>query len=80
MGFNVCNEAQQIHGGYGYLNDFPLERLVRELNGIGDDELQVEPDKLQATAVTRPVASQPIRPRISAGCRLVVEAMLSARV
>lgn len=29
-GFNVCNEALQIHGGYGYLNDFPLERLVRD--------------------------------------------------
>ena len=29
-GFNVCNEALQIHGGYGYLNDFPLERLMRD--------------------------------------------------
>ena len=29
-GFNVCNDALQIHGGYGYLNDFPLERLVRD--------------------------------------------------
>lgn len=29
-GFAVCNEALQIHGGYGYLNDFPLERLVRD--------------------------------------------------
>jgi hypothetical protein len=23
--------ALQIHGGYGYLKDFPLERLVRDL-------------------------------------------------
>ncbi len=29
-GFNVCNEALQLHGGYGYLNEFPLERLVRD--------------------------------------------------
>ncbi|MEX2519870.1 MAG: acyl-CoA dehydrogenase family protein, partial [Paracoccaceae bacterium] len=29
-GFNVCNEALQLHGGYGYLRDFPLERLVRD--------------------------------------------------
>ena len=29
-GFQVCNEALQLHGGYGYLNDFPLERLVRD--------------------------------------------------
>jgi alkylation response protein AidB-like acyl-CoA dehydrogenase len=29
-GFKVCNEALQLHGGYGYLNAFPLERLVRD--------------------------------------------------
>jgi len=29
-GFEVCNQALQIHGGYGYLNDFPLERNVRD--------------------------------------------------
>ncbi|WP_295538695.1 acyl-CoA dehydrogenase family protein [uncultured Pseudacidovorax sp.] len=29
-GFVVCNEALQLHGGYGYLGDFPLERLVRD--------------------------------------------------
>ena len=27
----ICNVALQIHGGYGYLKDFPLERLVRDL-------------------------------------------------
>ncbi len=31
VGFDVCNEALQIHGGYGYLNDFPLERHVRDV-------------------------------------------------
>ncbi len=29
-GFQVCLDAQQIHGGYGYLKDYPLERLVRD--------------------------------------------------
>ncbi|WP_275544428.1 MULTISPECIES: acyl-CoA dehydrogenase family protein [unclassified Pseudomonas] len=28
--FEVCNEALQLHGGYGYLNDYPLERWVRD--------------------------------------------------
>ena len=28
---DICNVALQIHGGYGYLKDFPLERLVRDL-------------------------------------------------
>jgi len=30
IGFQVCLDAQQIHGGYGYLKDYPLERLVRD--------------------------------------------------
>ena len=29
-GFNVCNDALQLPGGYGYLGEFPLERLVRD--------------------------------------------------
>jgi alkylation response protein AidB-like acyl-CoA dehydrogenase len=31
LGFNICNEALQIHGGYGYLKDYGLEKLVRDL-------------------------------------------------
>jgi alkylation response protein AidB-like acyl-CoA dehydrogenase len=30
-GFEVANQALQLHGGYGYLRDFPLERIVRDL-------------------------------------------------
>jgi len=30
IGFNVCNEALQLHGGYGYIKEYPLERLVRD--------------------------------------------------
>ena len=29
-GFNICNDALQLHGGYGYLRDYPLERLLRD--------------------------------------------------
>jgi alkylation response protein AidB-like acyl-CoA dehydrogenase len=29
--FKIANDALQIHGGYGYLKDFPLERHVRDL-------------------------------------------------
>lgn len=28
--FDICNAALQLHGGYGYLKDFPLERYVRD--------------------------------------------------
>ena len=30
-GFDVCNEALQLHGGYGYLREFELERRVRDV-------------------------------------------------
>jgi alkylation response protein AidB-like acyl-CoA dehydrogenase len=31
VGFDVANQALQLHGGYGYLRDYPLERVVRDL-------------------------------------------------
>jgi alkylation response protein AidB-like acyl-CoA dehydrogenase len=31
LGFNICNEALQLHGGYGYLKDYGMEKLVRDL-------------------------------------------------
>ena len=30
-GFEVADDALQLHGGYGYLRDYPLERIVRDL-------------------------------------------------
>jgi hypothetical protein len=29
--FNIVNDALQIHGGYGYLSDYPIERVLRDL-------------------------------------------------
>ena len=29
--FEVANQSLQLHGGYGYLKDYPLERIVRDL-------------------------------------------------
>lgn len=31
IGFEVVNSALQMHGGYGYLQDFPIERYLRDL-------------------------------------------------
>ena len=31
IGFKIANDALQLHGGYGYLKDFPAERHVRDL-------------------------------------------------
>jgi alkylation response protein AidB-like acyl-CoA dehydrogenase len=30
-GFQVANEALQLHGGYGYIREYPIERIVRDL-------------------------------------------------
>ena len=29
--FQIADESLQMHGGYGYLKDYPLERIVRDL-------------------------------------------------
>ena len=31
IGFNVVNQALQLHGGYGYLRDYPIERYFRDV-------------------------------------------------
>lgn len=30
VGFDVCNDALQLHGGYGYLREYPIERFLRD--------------------------------------------------
>jgi len=31
VGFNVANQALQLHGGYGYLAEYGIEKIVRDL-------------------------------------------------
>ena len=31
LGFQICNEALQLHGGYGYIREYPLERYFRDV-------------------------------------------------
>lgn len=30
IGFEVCNSAIQLHGGYGYIKEYPIERYMRD--------------------------------------------------
>ncbi|GAB3110205.1 acyl-CoA dehydrogenase [Aestuariicella hydrocarbonica] len=30
VGFEVCNNAIQLHGGYGYIKEYPIERYMRD--------------------------------------------------
>ena len=40
----VCEKAIQIHGGYGYMTDYPVERYYRDMKlceiGEGTSEIQ----------------------------------------
>ncbi|STO12101.1 Acyl-CoA dehydrogenase, short-chain specific [[Flavobacterium] thermophilum] len=44
MGFRVCNQAIQIHGGYGYMKEYGVERHLRDVKlmeiGEGTSEIQ----------------------------------------
>jgi hypothetical protein len=31
VAFDVVNQALQLHGGYGYLKDYPIERYLRDV-------------------------------------------------
>jgi len=31
IGFEVCNQALQLHGGYGYIKEYPIERFFRDV-------------------------------------------------
>jgi alkylation response protein AidB-like acyl-CoA dehydrogenase len=31
VAFEVCNRAMQLHGGYGYIREYPIERHVRDV-------------------------------------------------
>jgi alkylation response protein AidB-like acyl-CoA dehydrogenase len=41
---DVCNEAVQIHGGYGFTKDYPVEKFYRDVKlctiGEGTSEIQ----------------------------------------
>jgi alkylation response protein AidB-like acyl-CoA dehydrogenase len=41
---HACNSALQIHGGYGYTREFPVERYLRDAKlaevGEGTNEIQ----------------------------------------
>ena len=44
VGGGVANEAVQIHGGYGFIKDYPVEKFYRDVKlctiGEGTSEIQ----------------------------------------
>ncbi len=50
----VCDESMQIHGGYGYSREYPVERAYRDIRGLCFGAGTVEAQKnFIGTAVTR---------------------------
>jgi alkylation response protein AidB-like acyl-CoA dehydrogenase len=31
LAFKICNDALQLHGGYGYIKDYQIERYLRDV-------------------------------------------------
>ncbi|MCA1831606.1 MAG: acyl-CoA dehydrogenase family protein [Actinomycetota bacterium] len=56
----VCNEAIQIHGGYGYTREFPVERMFRDVRGLAIGAGTVE---VQKNLIGRLLDKEGPRPR-----------------
>lgn len=53
----VCSAAIQIHGGYGYLNDFPVERIYRDVRVC---KIYEGTSDIQRLVIGRQVAQEPL--------------------
>jgi alkylation response protein AidB-like acyl-CoA dehydrogenase len=58
----VCSGAIQVHGGYGYLNDFPVERLYRDVRVC---QIYEGTSEIQRLVIGRQIAAEPHYPGVS---------------
>ncbi len=56
MAEEVCSGAIQIHGGYGYLNDFPVERIYRDVRVC---KIYEGTSEIQRLVISRQLAAEP---------------------
>jgi alkylation response protein AidB-like acyl-CoA dehydrogenase len=54
MAERVCSDAIQIHGGYGYLQDFPVERIYRDVRVC---QIYEGTNDIQRLIIARQIAS-----------------------
>src|SRR6266851_8099044 len=55
MAERVCSDAIQIHGGYGYLNDFPVERIYRDVRVC---QIYEGSSDIQRMVISRAIAAE----------------------
>jgi alkylation response protein AidB-like acyl-CoA dehydrogenase len=65
MAEQVCRNAIQIHGGYGYSRDFPVERIYRDarLMTIGEGTSEIQRLVIARSLLAEEVAAPEIRQR-----------------
>lgn len=57
MAEKVCSDAIQILGGYGYVSDFPVERIYRD---VRVSQIYEGANDIQRMLIGRLIAAQPI--------------------
>ena len=55
MAEEVCSDAIQVHGGYGYLQDFPVERIYRDVRVT---QIYEGTSEIQKLVIAREIAAQ----------------------
>ena len=55
MAERFCSDAIQIHGGYGYLQDFPVERIARDVRVC---QIYEGTSDIQRLVISRSLASR----------------------
>lgn len=55
MAERVCSDAIQIHGGYGYLEDFPVERIYRDVRVC---QIYEGTSDIQRLVISRQIAAE----------------------
>jgi butyryl-CoA dehydrogenase len=55
MAEQVCSDAIQIHGGYGYVDDFPVERIYRDVRVC---QIYEGTSDIQRLVIARPLVQQ----------------------
>ncbi len=55
MAEKVCSDAVQIHGGYGYVSDFPVERIYRDVRVC---QIYEGANDIQRLVISRAIAAE----------------------
>lgn len=55
MAETVCSKAIQVLGGYGYLSDFPVERIYRD---VRVSQIYEGTSDVQRIVISRAIAAQ----------------------